>query len=56
MKITTKKGDRGRTRLLTGQSVSKADARPEAYATIDEASSEMGAARSICRSSMVREG
>ena len=55
MKITTKKGDSGRTDLLTGQRISKADPRAEAYGTIDEASSEIGAARSACRSERVKE-
>lgn len=41
----SKKGDQGCTSLLGGERVSKADPRPEAYGTIDEASSALGLAR-----------
>jgi len=41
----SKKGDRGYTSLLGGQRVLKSGPRPEAYGTIDEASSALGIAR-----------
>lgn len=41
----SKKGDQGFTSLLGGERISKADPRPEAYGTIDEASSALGLAR-----------
>lgn len=41
----SKKGDRGETSLLTGERVSKASLRPEAYGTLDEASSALGLAK-----------
>ena len=47
MSITTKKGDLGRTKLLTGQEVSKNHDRVEAYGTLDELMSALGLARSL---------
>jgi cob(I)alamin adenosyltransferase len=44
-KIVTKAGDGGMTRLATGEPVSKASARVEAYGAVDEANSFIGAAR-----------
>ncbi len=44
-KIVTKAGDGGKTRLATGEQVSKASARVEAYGAIDEANSAIGVAR-----------
>lgn len=41
----SKKGDQGETSLLTGERVSKASLRPEAYGTLDEASSALGLAK-----------
>lgn len=41
----SKRGDQGFTSLLGGERISKADPRPEAYGTIDEASSALGLAR-----------
>ncbi len=41
----SKKGDRGFTSLRGGQRVSKSGPRPEAYGTLDEASSALGIAR-----------
>lgn len=55
MSIATKHGDRGRTGLIGGERVSKADLRVEAYGTIDELTSLMGFARSICDDGEVRE-
>lgn len=45
MKIYTKKGDDGTTGLFYGGRVSKADLGPEAYGTVDEATSALGMAR-----------
>lgn len=55
MSIATKHGDRGKTGLIGGERVSKADLRVEAYGTIDELTSLMGFARSICEDAEVRE-
>lgn len=44
-KIVTKAGDGGTTRLATGEPVSKASARVEAYGAVDEANSAIGVAR-----------
>ncbi len=41
----SKKGDRGYTRLMGGQRVLKSGPRPEAYGTLDEASSALGIGR-----------
>lgn len=41
----SKKGDRGYTSLMGGQRVLKSGPRPEAYGTLDEASSALGIAR-----------
>ena len=43
MKIYTGTGDRGKTSLFSGQRVSKADARIEAYGDLDELNSIIGA-------------
>lgn len=44
-KIVTKAGDGGKTRLATGEPVSKASARVAAYGAVDEANSAIGTAR-----------
>lgn len=49
-KIYTKKGDDGTTSLWYGGRVSKSDARTESYGALDEASSALGVARSLCGS------
>ncbi len=49
-KIYTKKGDDGTTSLWYGGRVPKTDARPDAYGTVDEAASALGAARALCGS------
>lgn len=45
--IVTRTGDGGETGLLYGGRVSKADPRTEAYGSVDEAISALGAARSL---------
>jgi cob(I)alamin adenosyltransferase len=54
MSIATKQGDGGRTGLIGGGRVSKADVRVEAYGTIDELGSAMGFARAVCQDEEVR--
>jgi cob(I)alamin adenosyltransferase len=44
-RIYTKSGDAGRTRLATGQQVSKSDGRVEAYGAVDETNACVGMAR-----------
>jgi cob(I)alamin adenosyltransferase len=55
MSIATKHGDKGKTGLIGGERVSKADPRVEAYGTIDELTSAMGLARAICDDAEARE-
>jgi len=60
MGIVTKKGDEGKTTLLTGETVSKASARCEAYGTVDELGSCLGLVRATVgqgddTASLVRE-
>jgi cob(I)alamin adenosyltransferase len=54
VKIYTKTGDEGRTRLLFGGQVSKTDPRATAYGTVDEAISAMGLARALSRDEWAR--
>jgi len=51
----SKKGDRGMTSLLGGQRVPKSGPRPEAYGTLDEASSALGMARATARRLKTKE-
>lgn len=44
-KIYTKTGDKGRTRLATGESVKKSNQRLNAYGTVDECNAFIGVAR-----------
>jgi len=44
-KICTRTGDAGETRLVTGETVSKADPRVEAYGGVDELNAVLGLAR-----------
>lgn len=44
-RIYTRTGDKGRTRLATGESVSKTDRRVEAYGAVDETNACVGMAR-----------
>ena len=55
MSIATKRGDTGKTDLIGGMRVSKAELRIEAYGTVDELNSMMGFARSICEDAEVRD-
>ncbi|MEP6901551.1 MAG: cob(I)yrinic acid a,c-diamide adenosyltransferase [Actinomycetota bacterium] len=55
MSIATKTGDKGKTALIGGERVSKADFRVETYGTIDELGAAMGFARSICGNSEINE-
>jgi cob(I)alamin adenosyltransferase len=55
MSIATKAGDEGRTGLIGGERVSKAEARVEAYGTIDELGATLGFARAICDDEEVRQ-
>ena len=55
MRIYTKKGDDGTTGLFYGGRVSKSDLGPEAYGTVDEAVSALGAARAIADDTMGEE-
>ena len=50
MKIYTKTGDRGETRLIGGKHVTKADPRITAYGEVDELNSSIGLAISFLRS------
>src|SRR5919108_5638275 len=50
MKIYTKTGDKGETRLIGGKHVSKADPRIVAYGAVDELNSSVGIAISFLRS------
>ena len=45
MKIYTKKGDKGETRLLYGDAVSKDSIAPEAYGSVDELVAALGLVR-----------
>jgi cob(I)alamin adenosyltransferase len=49
MSIITKQGDAGRTKLLTGEEVSKTDPRLEAAGALDELTSHLGFARALLR-------
>lgn len=46
MKIYTKTGDKGKTKLVDGASVDKSDLRVEAYGCVDELNSYLGVVRS----------
>ena len=50
----SKKGDHGTTSLLNGERVSKASLRPEAYGTLDEASSALGLAKVFTQNETIR--
>ena len=52
--IYTKTGDKGQTSLANGERISKADARIEAYGTVDELNSWIGLLRAGLKLSAVR--
>lgn len=47
MKIYTKTGDKGQTKLVDGSTVAKSNPRVEAYGTVDELNSQLGFARCL---------
>jgi cob(I)alamin adenosyltransferase len=51
---STKKGDRGKTRLLSGEKVSKSNLRIEACGNLDESSSAMGLAKAFTKNEQTR--
>ena len=51
----SRKGDRGYTSLLGGQRIPKSGPRPEAYGTLDEASSALGIARALAAHPKTKE-
>jgi cob(I)alamin adenosyltransferase len=53
--VFSKKGDRGETSLLSGERVSKASLRPQAYGTLDEASSALGLAKALTSNGSIKE-
>lgn len=53
--IVTGAGDKGQTKLIYGERVSKADIQVEAYGTLDELNSFLGLARAHCDAQDVRE-
>lgn len=53
--IATKRGDGGQTGLAGGIRVSKACLRVEAYGTVDELSSALGFARSLCSDTTITD-
>src|SRR5260370_33822857 len=54
-KVTTGTGDSGYTSLLGEQRVPKYDERPEAFGTVDEATSALGLARALTDDGRARE-
>jgi cob(I)alamin adenosyltransferase len=54
-KIYTKRGDKGKTDLLKGGRVGKDSARVEAYGTVDELNSVLGAAETFCAAAEIKE-
>ena len=55
MPVTTKKGNKGFTGLLSGDRVPKYHPRPEAYGTLDELNSFLGMARAVSEDEMIKE-
>lgn len=55
MSITTRNGDKGTTRLFSGEEISKSDLAPRAYGALDEAVSVLGIARSLTDSEALQE-
>lgn len=55
MTIYTRRGDHGETSLADGSRVPKASTRVEAYGTVDEVNSLVGAARACCADPLLDE-
>lgn len=55
MSVVTKTGDRGTTRMFSGETVAKHHPRLDTYGTADELVSALGLARSLCQTALVRE-
>ena len=53
MKIYTKKGDKGETRMLFGDAVSKDDLAPDAYGSVDELVAALGLIRADKQLSLI---
>jgi len=53
--IFSKKGDKGKTSFLNGERISKASLRPNAYGTLDEASSALGLAKTFTLNEAILE-
>ena len=53
-KIYTRFGDRGQTKLLSGETAAKDDLRVDTYGTLDELQSHLGMARSLVQDETVR--
>lgn len=53
-KIYTRRGDRGQTRLRSGEKLSKDDARVQTYGALDELQAQLGMALSLTRYKSVR--
>jgi ATP:cob(I)alamin adenosyltransferase len=53
-KIYTRFGDRGRTKLLSGETIAKDDLRVNTYGAVDELQSHLGLARSLTGEAAVR--
>ena len=54
MSVTTKTGDKGQTRLFTGEQIAKDDLRVETYGTIDQLTSAIGMARAFAQNERVK--
>ena len=55
MSISTKHGDGGRTRLFSGEEISKNDPRTGAYGALDEAVSAIGLGRALSTDDRIRK-
>jgi cob(I)alamin adenosyltransferase len=53
--IVTKTGDQGETSLMYGRRVPKDDPRVDAYGSVDELTTALGLARSVCEDKFVSE-
>ena len=52
-KIFTRRGDRGETRLLSGETAPKDDLRVQTYGALDELQAHLGMARALIREDSV---